>query len=339
MAQTYPEWQRLSDLLEVIVAQGVERLEAEEIVEFGKLYRRAAAELSFHRTHEIDPEKLAFLNELVGRCYPYVYTAPRRPWPSVAAFYARDFPCALRRHFGWILLATLISLIPAAVSFALTLVNRAIADQVLPPQLMAGLEEQIRRHHAPQDWLGLLQGNAPWQASRIMTNNIGITITVFAGGMLLGIPTLFHLINTGVMLGVCAAAVALDGPSTAMGFWAFVAPHGVLELPAIFIAGGAGLLLAYAIINPGTQPRRVALRVAGAEALKLMLGVASMLVVAGCIEGFFSPTLYREEIKYTVAICVALLFVSYFLFAGREKQADATPATPFGDLVTPLPPV
>ena len=77
MATTYPEWKRLEDLLEWLRSSGCDRLEADEIIEFGKLYRRAAAELSYHRTHEADPARVLYLNDLVGRCYPYVYAAPR----------------------------------------------------------------------------------------------------------------------------------------------------------------------------------------------------------------------------------------------------------------------
>lgn len=338
MPPQYPEWKRLSDLLEIIATGGFDRLEAEEIVEFGKLYRRAAAELSFQRSHEVDPEKLAFLNDLLGRCYPFVYTAPRRPWPSLRRFFLADFPRAVRQHFGWILLATLVSLIPAAIGFWLTWFDRAIAYQVLPAEFLAGIEEQIHRHHTPHDWMKALE-RAP-TASFIMTNNIRVALLAFAGGMTAGVVTLGLLITNGVMLGIIAAGVAADGPSTAMSFWAFVAPHGVLELPAIFISGGAGLLMAYAILNPGIHPRRVALRLAGAEALKLMLGVAAMLVVAGLIEGFFSPLPINEAYKFTAATIIAALALCYFLFAGHAPaEPRPTRGNPFGELATPLPPM
>ena len=111
----------------------------------------------------------------------------------------------------------------------------------------------------------------------------------------------------------------------------------MLELTSIFISGGAGLVLAYAIINPGTLPRRIALRNAGKEALTLMLGVAATLVVAGTIEAFFSPLNIPELIKLTVASLEALLFFSYLLLAGRNAKEVIEP--PFGTLMTPVPPV
>lgn len=335
MEHAYPEWQRLQDILARIKAEGFEALQADEIIEFGKLYRRAMAELAFQRMHEADPKRLAFLNELTAQSYPYVYVAPRRPWPSVGRFFAADFPRAFRQHFPWILLATLLSLIPALISYLLTTHDRAIAAQVLPAELMYAADSVSERHHSPKDWLPLLERTPA--AGMIITNNIKVSVLAFAGGMTGGLLTIFLMIYNGVMLGVVGAAVAVDGPSTALSFWAFVAPHGVLELTAIFISGGAGLLLAYALLNPGELPRRVALRRAGLEALKLMLGVAAMLVVAGCIESFFSPTLIDEEIKLTVASGEFILLFSYLGLAGRGRVEE--PETPFGTLLSPVPPI
>jgi uncharacterized membrane protein SpoIIM required for sporulation len=316
-ALPYPEWKRLEDLYHLIRTGGFRPLEAKEIIEFGKLYRRATTELSFHRRHEADPERLAYLNDLVGRCYPFVYVAPRRPWPSVGRFFSTDFPCTLRRNLLWVLLATLITLIPATIGYVLTLNDRTFAAQVLPKDLVYD-QTQIERHHTSTDWLK--EGDRPSTSSFIMANNIKVSILAFSGGMTAGIVTLLILLQNGLMLGVIGAVVQLDGGNTALNFWAFVAPHGVLELPAIFIAGGAGLILAYAIINPKGVPRAVALRAAGREAITLMLGVAAMLVVAGTIEGFFSPIPPNQmppSIKYLFAGVVAFLFVSYIALAGR----------------------
>lgn len=336
MARDSTEWQRLRDLLEVISAKGFDGLDPEQIVEFGKLYRRAAGALSYCRTRGSDPARLAMLNELVGRCYAQVYVAPRRPWPSVLRFFTTDFPQAVRRHWGWILLATVVSLLPAFIGYLLTWHDRVLAAQVLPPSLMAMMNPIVTRHHTPHEWMAALK-QAP-AASFIITNNIRIAITAFAGGMTAGLLTLLLLIYNGLMLGVIGAAVAMDGPDTALNFWAFAAPHGMLELPAIFISGGAGLLLGYALINPGDLPRRVALRNAGREALRLILGVAAMLVVAGVIEGFFSPRNLPEGLKLTVAGAEAVLFLSYLLFTGRQ-HVEAKEAAPFGELQTALPPV
>jgi len=335
MPSLFPEWDRLREILATIHAQGFKSLSSEEIFEFGRLYRRACAELAFQRTHEADLPRLTFLNDLVGQCYAFVYVAPTHSWPSVWRFFTEGFPRAVRRHALLILLATLISLIPACIGYLVTWHDPAVANEVLPADLMEHMGDIVARHHTPKDWAPLIE-RAP-MASFIMTNNIRISMLAFAGGMTAGILTILLLIYNGLMLGVVGAAVALDGGATALNFWAFVAPHGVLELTSIFISGGAGLLLAYAIINPGTLPRRIALRNAGKEALTLMLGLAATLVVAGTVESFFSPLNIPELIKLTFASIEALLYFSYLLLAGRN--AREMPEAPFGTLMTPVPPV
>jgi len=338
MSVPYQEWQRLVDLLAAMKVGGFAKLESAEILEFGRQYRRAAAELSFQRSRQVDSERVIFLNDLVGECYPYIYVSPRRPWPSISKFYLHEFPRAFRQHFIWILLAFIVSMIPAGVGAALTFHDRAVARQVLPAELLDGTEEQNERHRQSTDWMPA--NTRPSVAAFIITNNIKVCILTFAGGILAGVITLLLLIENGLMLGIVGAGVALDGGVTATNFWAFVAPHGVFELTAIFISGGAGLLLGYALLNPGNVPRRVALVESGKEALKLMLGVASMLVIAGFIESFFSPIEPKympSEIKFIVAGIEAVLLSSYFLFLGRK--ADTKKESRFGELLTPLPPM
>ena len=315
MANVHEEWRRLEELLAVIKTHGVMRLSAEEVLEFGRWYRRAAAELAFHRTHEAEPERLFYLNDLLGQCYPFVYSAPRQPWPSVRRFFAVDFPRAVRQHALAIFLAVFISLLPGLIGYVVVRQNRPLADELMPAELLQSSDAVATRHDTRQDWMPL--GMRPFASSFIMTHNISITILAFAGGMTAGLLTTYLMIYNGLMLGVCGAVVGEHGMHTAINFWAFVAPHGVFELTAIFISGGAGFLLAYALINPGETSRRLALQEAGKEAVKLMLGVAAMLTVAGSIEGFFSPQNIPESIKFTVAAIEAVLLFSYFLFAGR----------------------
>jgi uncharacterized membrane protein SpoIIM required for sporulation len=156
-------------------------------------------------------------------------------------------------------------------------------------------------------------------SSYIMTNNIKVSFLAFAGGILLGLLTLFMLFNNGLMIGVAALAVARHG--TALGFWGFVAPHGVIELPAIFIAGGGGLMLGYALVNPGEYSRRTALGLAGRDAVQLVFGVVAMLVIAGIIEAFFSPTVILPALKLVVAAVTFAAEITYFAFAGRGEES------------------
>ncbi len=185
MPSLYPEWNRLQEILANIQTAGLQSLSSRKIFEFGRLYRRACGELAYQRTHEADQPRLAFLNDLVGQCYAYVYVAPVRPWPNMGRFFTVDFPCAVRRHALMILFATLISLIPAMIGYFITWNNPAVANQVLPADLMTHMGDIVARHHTPQDWRMPLLKRAP-SACFIMTNDLRIAMLAFAGGMTVG---------------------------------------------------------------------------------------------------------------------------------------------------------
>jgi len=106
-----------------------------------------------------------------------------------------------------------------------------------------------------------------------------------------------------------------------LDFWSFVLPHGVLELPAIFIAGGAGLEIARGLLFPGFLPRRDALARSGHRAARLTAGIVPMLIVAGIIEGYLSPTLLAPAGKLMFGTGAGLLLALYLFLPRRPPQS------------------
>jgi len=135
---------------------------------------------------------------------------------------------------------------------------------------------------------GFDRAYSPAMASEIITNNVKVAAIAFARRMdgrdhdRLDHP---HQRPDGRRVG----GAVREGRLTVPTFWATIAPHGVIELSAIQIAGGAGLVLAGGYLRPGRARRRDALLLAGRRAGTLVIGVALLLCVAGTIEGFVSP--------------------------------------------------
>jgi uncharacterized membrane protein SpoIIM required for sporulation len=95
----------------------------------------------------------------------------------------------------------------------------------------------------------------------------------------------------------------------------------VIELSVIFISGGSGLMLGWAILHPGLLRRRDALAQAAQKSVYLLLGAVPWLVVAGTIEGFISPNNdIAAPIHWAVGIGSGILLYSYLLLAGRERK-------------------
>jgi uncharacterized membrane protein SpoIIM required for sporulation len=174
-----------------------------------------------------------------------------------------------------------------------------------------------------QMWTHAVVTMKPLASSAIMTNNLSVSFTTFALGITAGLGTIWMLALNGLLFGVVNAACWQAGMSQQL--LSFVAPHGVIELPAIFIAGGGGLLIAKGLLFPGTLPRRASLVLEGGRAVRLVVGIIPMLIVAGTIEGFVSPSELPVWVKYSVA---AGMFVLLLLYVKRKTPKQAPAVSP-----------
>jgi uncharacterized membrane protein SpoIIM required for sporulation len=166
-------------------------------------------------------------------------------------------------------------------------------------------------------WTHSILSIKPVAASGIMTNNLAVGFAMFAAGITAGVGTVWMLITNGLLMGVLAVATARAG--MAMQLWEFVAPHGVLELPAIFIAAGAGLEIARGLLFPGLMSRKESLMRAGNRGAKLLLGTIPLLVVAGVIEAFISPVKIAIPLKFLFAAAM-FTALAVGLSGGMRKQ-------------------
>jgi uncharacterized membrane protein SpoIIM required for sporulation len=179
------------------------------------------------------------------------------------------------------------------------------------PEMIATMER-----HAM--WTESVVSVAPMASSAIMTNNLTVSFITFAGGIVFGLGTFFALFSNGMMLGVIGAACHHYEMSLAL--WSFVAPHGALELPSIIIAGAAGFRLGHAMLFPGALRWRESVARGGIEATRLVSGIIPLLVIAGSLEGFFSPSHAPLWLKFTVG---GLLFTLLNLWLFRPVKPTA----------------
>lgn len=309
---------RLEELLKKIEAKGIKKLTSDEVLDFGHLYRHAASELATEKTQGVNQARIQYLNNLVSRAYGHIYVTETKGWPSVPNFFKKEFPQTFRKNLPFIAAAFIVSIVAALFAFGQVSKDPGLADVVMGPGASQMADSLAERHTGHKDWMPAEE--RPIMSSYIITNNIKVSIMAFALGIVAGIGTLGLMFYNGLMLGVAAAAVRSAGGKVALSFWSFVAPHGVIELTAIFIAGGAGLMLGWALLCPGEFTRGAAIKLAAREAFKLMLGVAAMLLVAGIIEGFFSPSMIPDKIKLFTASMIGIALYSYLFVAGKNTE-------------------
>ncbi|MBU7583124.1 MAG: stage II sporulation protein M [Nostoc sp. TH1S01] len=311
IARREPNWQRLDALLKQVEKKGLKSARAGEIRELASLYRSVAADLARARTQQIGQTLIQSLQILTTRGYTQIYQGSRRQeWRAALEFYRWGLPSVVQQTFPYIALATSLFLLGAVVAWWYAWQDPTFMSLVVPQQLIS----QVRDEH--KLWMGSIVGVEPLASSSIMINNLSVSFGAVAGGITAGIYTTYLMVFNGLLIGAVGTLVGQN--NLAYPFWAFVFPHGALELPAIFFAGGAGLLLARAILFPGKYRRGDALKFYGFQAAQLVFGIVPMLIIAGTIEGFFSPNPnVPDPIKYLVGLG---LFVFLVLYCNRKHR-------------------
>ena len=282
------------------------------------LYRQIASDLSILRQDQSGLVYSRHLNQLLARAHNIIYIGKRGSTLGILQFFTRTYPEVFQRNFRYVLVAFILFVSGGVAGSLITLYNPAFQLQVLGP----GMVDTIERHRM---WTHSVVAIKPVASSTIMTNNLSVTFLTFAMGITAGIGTVYMLFFNGLMLGVVGTACWLNQMS--LQLWSFVAPHGVLELPSIFIAGGAGLRIAQGLLFPGFLSRKDSLQSAGAEAIQLLIGTIPMLVIAGVLEAFLSPTFEPVLLKFSVAAGLFLLLVMYLSSAKLREQASQEPST------------
>jgi uncharacterized membrane protein SpoIIM required for sporulation len=326
-----PYWEEL----ERVLARLVEREwlgGVDEVRRFYYLYERAAADLAKVRTFAAEPELRAYLEGLVGQAYARLHqrSGAGVSWRPLH-WLTREFPAAFRRHVGAFWLAFGLTLLGAGLG-ALVLAHDPANKWMLIPAQFGHLEqtpsERVRaEEQAVAERSVVIAGGAPSFSTMLMTHNTKVALTAMALGFLWGVFTCVILFYNGVIVGFVAFDYLTDGQGEFLAAW--LLPHGVPELTAIFIGGQAGLVLARAVIGHGNgQPLRQRLRSVRNDLATLAGGLAVMLVYAGLIEAFLSqhhgPHLYALKIGF--GLMELVLLVLFFALMGRQPDRAPEPS-------------
>jgi uncharacterized membrane protein SpoIIM required for sporulation len=321
-----PRWQELEGLLRRVEREGLRSLGVGAIRRFGRLYQQAASDLLYARSRALSQDLLDYLNDLVARAYAQIYARRRFRFRGIGAFYARTFPRTFRAtaRFTWASMA--IFVLAAGIGFAAMKVEpRAKLYLLHADHMHVDPAERARRLESSGETLS--SGESATFTAFLFTHNLRVTFLCFALGITFGVGTVLVLFLNGLILG--ALACAYHDAGVGLFFWAWILPHGVPELFETFLAGAAGLLLGRALVAPGERPRSEALREAAADGMRLLLGGAPILILAGFVEGTISQ-IHEPHLPYLLKLAIAgLLAVGLALYlglAGREPAPAARSA-------------
>ncbi len=295
IAAERPTWTELERLLDRLDADPYRQMPIEEVKRFHLLYQKVSADLGRVSTFASEPELARYLESLTARAYAEIHeTRERGTRLHPLRWFGNEFPRVFRRHLGAFVVSVVITFVSMIFGALATALDADAKDAIVPGQFGHLLSDPAKRvaeeEKADHDRLG---GRRATFASSLMANNISVSIRALAFGMTWGLGTILLLFYNGVILGLVTIDYVLAGQTVFLLGW--LMPHGVIEIPAILIAGQGGLVLGRTLVGWGDRtPLAGRLRAVGGELMTLIGGVAVMLVWAGIVESFLSQ--YHEPV-------------------------------------------
>lgn len=321
VARRRAEWAELEQFVVVFTSRGRRKgATPEELARFSLLFRDVSADLERARAQGFSDDLIDYLNTLAVRSHNLFYAAP--PWPRglISAFFLRVFPLTVRKNAIYVAAGLALFYGPMLITIGLATYNEDALYQLVPKEMLEGFEKMYEKGHK--------EGRGEQTDTAMMgfyvRNNIGIAFQCFATGIFLGLGSLFFTLYNGVVIG---AVVGFIGHSpAAMNLLSFIVGHGPFELTAISLSGAAGLRLGFGILVTGDRRRGESLRLAALDAVRLVLGAATLLAGAALIEGFFSPSSLPMAVKFAFGGLCLLFLVFYLGYwpwrVGRKVAAE-----------------
>lgn len=325
IAEEKPYWDELQSFLDRFEGDLGASLELDGVKRFHYLYQRASSDLARLGSCAAYPELLQYLENLVARSFGEIHASRGAHYRfAPRAWISATFPRAFRRHIRAFRLALLVTVVGALFGGAVIVMDPSDKDAIFPFEHLAGSpaervakeEQQVNRE---------LESHKLAFSSQLMTHNTQVAVGCLALGITFGVGTLLMLFYNGVVLGAVVVDYVVAGKSAFLAGW--LLPHGVIEIPAILIAGEAGFVLAAALMGRESgYPLRERMRLAMPDIVTLIGGVALMLVWAGLIEALFSQ--YHEPVlpyalKTGFGLIELVALVIYLSRGGAVTEAGA----------------
>ena len=321
-AQNRPHWKELEKMLDAVQAGA--KLNYDDARRLHYLYERTSADLARLSTFAAESEASSYLSGMVGRAYAEIYETRRRKARfSPRRWFFGEFPRTFRRHIGAFGLALALTIGGAGFgAFALAIDPDAKSVLMPFPGLEGDPGERVRKEEAGPN--KNLEGHRSTFSAELMTHNMRVSFFTLALGITWGIGSVLMLFYNGVILGAVAFDYARAGYTTFLLGW--LMPHGVIEIPAILVAGQASFVLAGALLGRGDRrPRKERLRDSTPAIVTLAGGTAVMLVWAGIVESFISQY-HRPVLPYELKIAFGAvelaLLVAFLSFSGRKGESE-----------------
>lgn len=323
IARRQERWQNLERLVDENEGVREADIPLPRIQEMVRLYRQVCSDLNQARSYTANPELLDRLNRVTGRAYRFIYRGgrPERFRKVAKRLVLNEIPATFRREQRVIIFALAAMMAGVVVGIVALISNPDNGRRLIPPEFyVENVKQRVEQVERDEERIDAIDKAAAFGAY-LYTHNIQVALLAFSLGALTIVGGYWLLFINGLTLGAVATSYALAGVSGF--FFAWVGPHGALELPAIMFGSAAGIRLGEAFWMPGRMSRGTSLRAAFPSVWRMLIATALTLIFAGIVEGSFSQfssKTFPAPLKIAVAVLLLLSLVGYLFIRGADTE-------------------
>lgn len=314
LKDNYKRWQKTEAII-----QGREKSSPDEMAEF---FVQISDDLAFAQTNYPDSPTTKYLNQLATQMFRLIHKNKHFQLNRILQFWQKDLPLVFYQERKAMLYSFLIFALFTLIGVISVHFDIDFAKVVLGDSYVHMTEQNIEMGDPVAVYQNGKDGGNWYDEStfsfvRIALNNIRVSLLTFLAGAFFGLGTIYFLFRNGVMLGAFQWFFYKKG--VLMTSFLTIWIHGTIEISCIIIAGMAGLVLGSGFLYPGTYTRKESFIIRGQRALKIMLGIIPLIILAALFEGYISGETHWHWSAKLFIILSSLAFVLYF-FVVRPYQ-------------------
>lgn len=300
-------WDRLDQLVKR--RRSLTGAEVDELVE---LYQRVSTHLSMLRSASTlgsDSLLIGRLSSLIARARAAVTGAHAPLSSAFVRFWTVSFPVAAYRAWRWWLATAVVFFAVVAVIGFWVAGNPEVQSALgTPTDIDELVNHDVSSYYSEHPALAF--------ALQVWVNNSWVAAKCIAFSVVLGLPIPFVLFQNAANVGMIAGLMFHAGKGDVL--LGLLAPHGLLELTAVFLAAAVGMRLGWSVIAPGDRPRGQVLAEHGRGVVSVAVGLAAVLLVSGLIEALVTPSQLPTAVRVGIGAIAELAFLSYIVYFGRR---------------------
>jgi uncharacterized membrane protein SpoIIM required for sporulation len=310
--QRKAQWQELEDAL----ANG-----SKDPNQLSDLYIQVTDDLSYARTFYGNRVVRVYLNQLTQRLFRSLFRNTAQHKKRLKTFLVEELPASIYLSRRSLITALVVFAVAVAIGVFSSMHDPSFPRSILGDTYVNMTDKNIESGdpmavYKDADVLNMFL--------QIATNNLLVAFKAFIFGLLFALGSLGILLYNGIMVGAfqyyfISKGVAVESILT---IWM----HGTMEISAIVISGGAGLVMGSGLVFPGTYTRLQSLRMSARAGIRIMAAVTPIIITAALIEAVVTRyTSVGDGIRAILIVLQAAFMLFYFVVLPwkiRRKAAN-----------------